>query len=186
MTIRDLACSLLLLTAAAIAPAADAPAADPACEECAIPPSAAATNAEFKRIKELVGTWELVDPEQKQSTPVHVEYALTSNGNAVTQKDFAGTEHEMLSVWFVKGGKLHLIHYCHLDNRPEMELVSSDDTSLRLDLVAGSVADPNEQHMHALTVTRADADHLRNAWDFFDQGSKQGVADFEFVRVKKP
>jgi hypothetical protein len=153
-------------------------------EHCENPPTDRVANlAEFDRIKELAGTWEMKDPTGK-NPPIRIEYALTAGGSAVTEREFAGTDGEMLSVYFIKSGKLHLVHYCGLGNRPEMALDSSDATSLHFGFVAGSLDDPDEMHMHELTISRPDADHFNQEWVMYNGGEAQDLAVFSYSRVK--
>ncbi len=74
----------------------------------AVPPS-----AEFENVKKLVGAWEGTATEKDgKVSPARAEYKLTSGGSAVVEILFAGTPHEMHSVYFNENGKLGMTHYC--------------------------------------------------------------------------
>jgi hypothetical protein len=147
----------------------------------AIAADSAAPSPEFARIKALVGTWEGKMPD---GSPVSLVVSETAGGSAISERIFAGLPHEMLTVYYDRGGKLALTHYCMIGNRPEMALVSSDAKTIKLALVDGTVADPKESHMHALTIEQPDAKTLKQSWVLYNGGAEAGVHEFTFT--KKP
>ena len=44
------------------------------------------------------------------------------------------------------------------------------------------IDDPKEMHMHAVTLTLVDKDHLRQEWTNYSGSKKGEVAVFEFTR----
>ncbi len=91
-----------------------------ASENAAPPPD---HQAAFERLKALVGLWK-GHHTTADGPEMSVEYGLTGNGTALTERLFAGTSHEMLSVYFMERGELVLTHYCAMGNQPRMKLVS--------------------------------------------------------------
>jgi hypothetical protein len=71
-----------------------------------------------------------------------------------------------------------------LGNRPHMALKDSDASKLDFDWVQGGGVDPNEPHMHSLTLATPDADHLTQTWSFFQDGKQQGTTVIALNRVK--
>jgi hypothetical protein len=120
--------------------------------------------AAFDRLKSLAGHW-----KGHHTTPngpeMSVEYSLTGNGTALTERLFAGTPHEMLSVYYMERGELVLTHYCAMGNQPRMRLVAGGkDGELRFDFVGGANLDAaTTTHIHGGRITtpaldRFDAD----------------------------
>jgi hypothetical protein len=152
---RRTAVLLTLVLAAAPAGASDPP----------VPP-AADHGAAFERLKTLVGSW-----QGHHTTPdgptMAVEYSLTGSGTAVVERLFAGSPHEMLSVYFMDGNQLVLTHYCAMGNQPRMKLVAGGkEGDLRFDFVGGTNLDPaTSTHIHGgrigiLGKDRFDADWI--------------------------
>ena len=126
---------------------------------------------EFERIKSWAGKWEGTSSGHGPEEKVAVEYRVTSGGNAVEEKLFAGTPHEMVSMYYEnKNGKVGMTHFCMIGNRPHLELKNADAAKLDFDWVPGGGVDPNEMHMHSLSVATPDKDHLTQTWTGFDKG----------------
>jgi hypothetical protein len=137
---------------------------------------------EFERIKELVGVWE--GTSNKEGEKVTVKYELTSGGSAIVEELFPGTPHDMISVYYDKGGKLSMTHYCMLRNRPHMELTKAGANDLDFVLVADSdINAGKDAHMHALRVVFVDKDHITQEWTMFENGKDKQVAIFKLSRV---
>jgi hypothetical protein len=133
-------CATLLLAAAALAYADDS----------AAPKKG---SPEFERMKTLVGTWEGKVDMGQGPIDMTLQYKLLAGGSVLEERVFAGTPHEMVTMYYDQGGKLALTHYCVMGNRPGMLLKSSDDKTIRFDFDATCGIDPaKESHMHALTI----------------------------------
>ena len=114
---------------------------------------------------------------------VTVVYEVTSGGTAVSEKLMPGTSHEMISMYYVTGGKLGMTHYCAIGNQPQMKLKKATPNSLVLEMTSpAGVSSMMEPHMHALTLTMVDANTLKQEWTSFEGGKKKEVADFNFKR----
>jgi hypothetical protein len=108
---------------------------------------------EFERMKSLVGTWKGTADIGQGPMEMTIEYKLLAGGSVLEERDFPGTPHEMVTMYYDKGGKLALTHYCVMGNRPGMVLKSSDDKTLKFDFDEMCGIDPTkESHMHALTI----------------------------------
>jgi hypothetical protein len=143
-------------------------------------PAAAKGSAELERIKTLAGTWEGKTP----MGPAVIQYKVTGGGSAVAETIMPGTPHEMTTIYYDHGGKLQLTHYCSLGNHPSMKLDKADADKLEFSLVEGSVTPGEAMHMHALTLTTPDKDHLVADWTVFDKGAKKDVHSFNLTRKK--
>lgn len=149
-------------------------------------PDSHAHSKDFETMKAFIGTWEGKGDIGKGSETVKVTYELTSAGNALLERLFPGTPHEMMTVYYDFKGKLNMTHYCSLGNRPHMELVNSIPGSLEFVL---SEKDPGisslkEMHMHRLKITIDGKESITHNWTLFDNGKKKSVAVIRLVRSK--
>ncbi len=143
-------------------------------------------SAEFQKIRALAGTWKGTSTElDGKEQPAAVEYLVTSGGSAVVETLFAGTDHAMVSVYHQRNGKLAMTHYCMLGNQPQLALTSETPDRMELSLIPDSGIDAStETHMHALTLTWADADHLKQTWTLFEHGKATGATTITLAREK--
>src|SRR5579863_4593356 len=114
----------------------------------------------FDTMKSLAGNWEgpvTVEPPQPDMSddkPVHVSLRVTSRGNAlVHEMQEAGTPLDAtkydhpVTMLYLDGDQLTLIHYCDAGNRPRMTgKMSPDGKTIEFELkdISGST----EYHMH--------------------------------------
>ncbi len=64
-----------------------------------------------------------------------------------------------------------------------MKLMKADPTKPEFSLVDGS-APAAAMHMHALTLTTPDKDHLVADWTLFDKGAQKDTHNFTLTRKK--
>ena len=146
-----------------------------------------ATPTALDRFKALAGTWEGTVTHGDEPQPATVTYAVTAGGSAVAETLFPGTEHEMLTVFYLDDGKLTLTHYCMLGNQPRMQAATaSDDGTVAFTFAGGAnIADPKQDmHMHEASYTFIDAGHLRATWTMYQQGEPAHEAVIELQRKK--
>jgi hypothetical protein len=141
---------------------------------------------EFERVKQLVGTWEGTSGMGKAGEKTRVEYRLTSGGSALVETLSADNGEEMVSVYHDQKGKLAMTHYCSLRNQPHMTLAKSDGQSFELVFARkGNVINPaREKHMHAVSFSFTDNDHIIQKWTLFDKGKKAGDVEFKLTRMR--
>jgi len=148
-----------------------------------------ATNASpaaaFEKLKSLKGDWEIKDAPHGHEGIVN--YKVTAAGSAVMETIFGGTDHEMITMFYMEGDNLALTHYCMLQNRPRMraEKMSSAD---KVVFKCKEGEDPKldaEDHMHQATFTFVDADHVKADWVMYKGGKSDSEHSFELVRKKK-
>src|SRR5258705_9757811 len=75
-------------------------------------------NAGFEKIKALKGEWKVTKGPEHGVEGGTITYRTTAGGSAVLESLFEGTEHEMITTYYVDGDQLSLTHYCMLQNRP--------------------------------------------------------------------
>jgi hypothetical protein len=123
---------------------------------------AAPTNAGFEKMKKLVGTWVEADKDGKPTDTVVSVIKLTAGGSAIHETHFPGQPHEMISVYTAEGPDVLMTHYCMLGNQPRLKAeANSADNQLNFQFAGGSNLDPKKDlHMHAVTLTIADSDHI--------------------------
>ncbi len=142
----------------------------------------------FDRIKSLSGEWEVIrGPGDHGQHGAAVTYKTTAAGSAVQETLFGGTDHEMITLFYVEDGKLALTHYCMLQNRP---LMREEKTSNPAQIVlvcpkAENAKIETEDHMHQVTYTFIDADHVKADWVLFKGGKTDSTHSFELARKKK-
>jgi hypothetical protein len=139
---------------------------------------------EFERMKGLVGVWEGTSNMPQEGAKVRVEYRLSSGGSAIVETLFPGTAEEMISVYHDNKGQLTMTHYCALRNQPRMKLQTADGQSLHFAFVDGANMDPmKDAHMHSLSISFVDKDHMIQKWTMFADGKEKGMSVFELARV---
>ncbi len=136
-------------------------------------------------MKQLVGVWEGTSNMGKEGQKIRVEYHLTAGDSAIVEKLFPGTDEEMISVYYDDNkGRLSMTHYCMLRNHPSMKLQNGSADALAFVFVKGSGIDPNKDtHMHALTISFADKDHVVENWTYFEDGKEKEVTKLNLSRV---
>jgi len=151
----------------------------------------------FDAMKGLAGNWEgpvTVDPPQPEMSdgkPLHITMRVTSRGNALvhemqeagTPLDPAKYDHPV-TMFYVDGGRLTLVHYCDAGNRPRMlARPSADGKSVEFDFsdISGST---NYGHMHHAVFTFIDANHHLEDWTYMMPGDKPIHAHFDLKRTE--
>lgn len=149
-------------------------------------PAQTETQAKFERLKKLAGVWQSAkDKDGNQCTAI---YRVTGNGSAVTETLMAGTPHEMISVYAMDGDSILMTHYCAVGNAPRMKSKAGGTSNvIAFDFKdATNLKSDKDGHMHGLTLTFKDDDHLSAAWQYYVDGkpSAEHATAFEMARVK--
>ncbi len=147
------------------------------------PPKSEAQKS-FEALKTLAGEWEgAVTTDMPQAlkekmgavkmNPLHVSMRVTSRGNALVHElQEAGTPLDAtkydhpVTMLYLDGDQLTLIHYCDAGNRPRMTgKMSPDGKTVEFEFV--DITGKNQhQHMHHAVFTIIDADHHTEDWTF--------------------
>jgi len=140
---------------------------------------------EFERMKTLVGTWTGKTDMGQGPMDMTVQYRLLAAGSVLEERVFAGTPNEMVTMYYDKGGKLAMTHYCMFGNRPGMLLKSSDARTIQFDFDPTCGINPaKESHMHALTLRFDDADTITTRCKAFMDGKEMPDHPTTLKRVK--
>jgi hypothetical protein len=143
------------------------------------------TSPEFERLKTLVGTWQGKTDMGQGPIDLTVQYRLLAGGTVLEERVFAGTPNEMLTMYYDKGGKLALTHYCMFGNRPGMLLKTSTDKTLKFDFdETCGINAAKESHMHALTLTFDNADTITTSCKALIDGKEMAEHPTTLKRVK--
>ena len=172
-----IAFSLLLVLIAATAFAADTPAAQSDAHNSSAAPAPSEAQKSFTTIKSLAGEWEGPAtvpemPEMSGGKPLHVSLRVTSRGNTLVHElQEAGTPLDAtkydhpVTMFYVDGDQLTLVHYCDAGNRPRMTgKMSPDGKTVEFELK--DISGNPEEHMHHSVFTLIDANHHTEDWTF--------------------
>jgi hypothetical protein len=186
---------LLLLPAAALAQSdshhMDAP-------KTSGPPSPAQVG--FDTMKTLAGEWEGpvktdLPPEMRakpgnEIKPLHVTMRVTSRGNTITHEfqeagtllDAAKYDHPV-TMLYVDGDSLSLVHYCDAGNRPHMTgKISPDGKTVEFHFADLSGSNTHG-HMHDAVFTVIDENHHIEDWTYMAPNDTPIQAHFDLHRV---
>jgi hypothetical protein len=144
--------------------------------------------AAFEKLKGLNGEWRGTVDQKGSGPEIAVQYRTTSNGTVVMESLFAGTDHEMVTLYHLEGEKLVLIHYCAMGNQPKMAMTkASTAEKLEFDFVGGANIEPkSDTHMHSARIEFESADAITGEWDTFKGGKKTGSHKFFLTRKSPP
>ncbi|MBI3461895.1 MAG: hypothetical protein HY000_02385, partial [Planctomycetes bacterium] len=126
-----------------------------------------------------------VGEEGDESFDAAISYRVTSAGSTVMETLFAGTEHEMVTMYHRHGNDLILTHYCAAGNQPRMKLEPNDDPKkLVFKFLDGTNLDSaKDMHMHEAVIEIVNDDHIRTAWTSYNKGKPSGTAKFDLKRT---
>lgn len=152
----------------------------------------------FAALKTLAGAWEgkvKIDTDafgKPDDDTIKVNMRVTSRGNVL--------EHEMgelkptadptkydhpITMFYLDGDKLTLVHYCDAGNRPRMTARASEDgKKIEFDFADLSGSDKRGHMQHAV-FTIIDENHHIEEWTYMLPGDKPVHARGELQRVKK-
>ena len=142
--------------------------------------------AAFARMKGLAGDWKC----EEQMAGHHPEsgkitYRVTSNGSVVMETLFAGSDHEMVSMYHLDGDDLRLTHYCAAKNQPHLKLdkANSKPDALVFAFDGGTNLDPAKDfHMHSGRIFFRDGGRVESEWDGYKGREKMHTAKFALSR----
>ncbi|HEY7699409.1 MAG TPA: hypothetical protein VIE88_13390, partial [Vicinamibacteria bacterium] len=99
---------------------------------------------------------------------------------------FPGSDHEMVTFYFLDGDELVAKHFCVMGNQPEMKLDAdaSSENELRFAFTGGSNLDPaKDVHMHGGRIAIR-GDRLESEWAVYNGGKEDGANRFFLSRAK--
>lgn len=135
-------------------------------------------------IKRLAGDWVEVGQDGRPTGKVVSTYRLTAGGSAVQETLFAGTDHEMITLYHMDGDDLVLTHYCVTGNQPRMKAEKQTDRTKLIFRCAGgtNMKSENDEHMHRATIVWKDDDHIHSDWEEVKDGKNVMTASFDLAR----
>ena len=150
----------------------------------------------FDQLKTLAGTWRgslkatPPDPDIDSAKP-EITLRVTSRGNALVHemqeagKPLDPTKYDHpLTMLYLDGDKLNLIHYCDAGNRPHMVARPSADGK-KVEFDFADLSGGNEYgHMYHAVFTIIDADHHTEDWTYMMPGDKPVEVHMDLVRTK--
>jgi hypothetical protein len=151
----------------------------------------------FDSLKSLAGEWEgrvTLVPDMPQMSDgnslYHVSLRVTSRGHAIVHEmQEAGTPMDPgrydhpVTMLYLDGGRLTLVHYCDAGNRPRMVgKVSPDGKTVEFELVDIS-GGTQHGHMDHAVFTAVDTGHHTEDWTYVLPGDKTVHARFDLRRV---
>jgi hypothetical protein len=155
---------------------------------CASPPPATAPVIDdaprFARFKALAGDWTATGQGDAPDGS-KVTYRVTAAGSAVVETVFAGTPHEMVTVYRLDGGRLRLTHYCALKNQPDMVALANageDAVDFDLDRLGNGDA-ARDMHMHSARFEFVSPDRLRTRWTMWQDGKAGDSVTIDMTRA---
>jgi hypothetical protein len=144
------------------------------------------SSAEFQQMKTLVGKWTGKADMGQGPMDMTLEYRLLAGGSVLEERVFAGTPHEMVTMYYDLKGKLAMTHYCVFGNRPAMKLKSWDGKTIQFDFDPScGINVKKESHMHALNITFDSADSITTSCVAMLDGKKQTAHPTTLKRLKE-
>jgi hypothetical protein len=144
--------------------------------------------AAFARMKTLAGTHQAAATDGEDRT--QVTYEVSSGGHALLEKLNDGAPEEMVSVYFLEGRDLAMVHYCAIGNRPHLRLdrVSStiDDLRFEWDDTATDIDPRKDGHIHAARFRFKDWNTCEAEWTFCQEGREAHRWSIQFSRAPPP
>ncbi|HLY09467.1 MAG TPA: hypothetical protein VKW04_09215 [Planctomycetota bacterium] len=137
------------------------------------------THPLFDEMKKLEGHW----VSDQKDHAADVTFKLSSGGSILMETMAMANHAEMITIYHPDGEDLALTHYCMLGNQPRMRAVKDQKTStIQFAADGGTNMKPEDKHMHTMTITFVDADHIREDWALFDGGKEQTVVSIALSR----
>ena len=144
----------------------------------------------FEQLKTLAGSWEgpvtTVPPQPDlQGKLTDVTLRVTSMGNALMHElRQSGRPDDPITMMYLDGNQLMLIHYCDAGNRPRMTgKLSPDGERVEFEFV-DVTGNMQYGHMHHAVFTIVDENHHTEDWTFM-VGDKPVQAHFALQRTTK-
>jgi hypothetical protein len=143
-----------------------------------------ASKAAFEKLKTLEGEWTM-EGQPEGAPPMKINYKIVASGSAVIEELFPGTDHSMVSVYYLVGNDLRLTHYCAAKNQPQLKLdrAASSPELLVFAFDGGTNFDPaKDMHMHEGKIAFKEGGKLESAWTGYNGGKATETMVFKLSR----
>ena len=141
--------------------------------------------AALAAMKALAGTWQgsltTDSPAWATDKLLPLTIRVASHGNSLVHElDTGGPE---ITVFYVEGDHLALVHYCDFGNRRHMiSHPSQDGKVIKFDLTEAPGSD-QIGHVSRAVFTLIDPNHHTEDWTFLPKGQKPVHAHIDFKRI---
>jgi hypothetical protein len=162
-------------------------------QKSSVAPVQSEAQKSFATMKSLAGEWEgpvnvPEMPQMSEGKPLHVSMRVTSRGTTLVHElQEAGTPLDAtkydhpVTMLYVDGDQLTLVHYCDAGNRPRMTgKISPDGKTIEFDFK--DISGNPDYHMHHSVFTVIDANHHTEDWTFMMK-DKPIHAHFDLHRI---
>jgi hypothetical protein len=141
---------------------------------------------QFAALKGLAGDWIELGKDGKPTDKVVSSIRVTAGGNTVQETLFPGTDHEMVTMYYLERGNVVLTHYCMLGNQPHLRAEPGDDPNTIAFKFASisNLKSPEAQHIHGATLTIESSDRFKAVW-VANEGEKP-CHEVKLDLVRKP
>ena len=145
------------------------------------PPS---PEAAFEQLTSLEGRWVGKAGAGEDAGEAEVLWEVTSGGHTVVERLFPGTDHEMMTLYWLEEGRLVAKHFCTMGNQPSFELsAESSAGTLRFDFAGGSNLESQPIHIHDGELELFGDGRLCSRWSNWDGDQPRTEMVFELERA---
>ncbi len=159
----------------------------------AVAPAPSEAQKSFTTLKSLAGEWEgpatVAEMPEMSGGKLHISMRVTSRGNVLVHElQEAGTPLDAtkydhpVTMLYLDGDQLTLIHYCDAGNRPRMTGKMSPSGKV-VEFELKDISGSTEMHMHHSVFTLVDDNHHTEDWTFM-MNDKPIHAHFDLTRTK--
>jgi hypothetical protein len=157
----------------------------------AVAPVPTEAQKSFTTLKSLAGEWEgpatVAEMPEMSGGKLHISMRVTSRGNVLVHElQEAGTPLDAtkydhpVTMLYLDGDELTLIHYCDAGNRPRMTGKMSPSGKV-VEFELKDISGNTEMHMHHSVFTIVDDNHHTEDWTFM-MNDKPIHAHFDLTR----
>jgi hypothetical protein len=142
--------------------------------------------SQLELLKSLEGEWVSTSTMGGETNEAVTTFHVTGAGSAVQETLLKGTDHEMVSMYHIDGGRLMHTHYCAMGNQPRMVAVApTRHGEIPFEFKdATNMSSMNDMHMHQMKIWVKDANHVEEWWQGWENG-KAGEHEAHFVLTRK-
>jgi len=162
-------------------------------QKSSVTPVPSEAQKSFTTMKSLAGEWEgpvtVPDAPQMSGSKMHLSLRVTSRGNTLVHEfQEAGTPLDAtkydhpVTMLYVDGDQLTLVHYCDAGNRPRMTGKMSPDGKT-VEFEFKDISGNPDYHMHHSVFTIIDTNHHTEDWTFMMK-DKPIHAHFDLTRIQ--
>ena len=142
--------------------------------------------ATFELMKTLAGSWQgsvtTDNPAWATDSPMPLSIRVASHGNALIHElNTGGPE---VTVIYMEGERLALLHYCDFGNRPHMVTQPTKDGKVIHFTLLEAPGSNAVGHVSEGTFTIIDSNHHLEDWVFLPKEGKPVHAHIDFKRVE--